>query len=263
MLRTFAAALFLAAFAAFAVMTPAVQAATPQEEQLLIIKKKKLALEKQKKAEEAKKLALAKKQKEKDKILTASGTRKCTGFVQCLFGAKRGMRAERSQNVQNASFAGATSVFAKKTRRTVAWTDGKYAPGSIIVQTPERALYYILGDGKAIRYSVGVGREGMQWSGSSTIASKREWPSWTPPKTMIEREAAKGKIIPAFVEGGPNNPLGARALYIGGTLYRVHGTNNEASIGGAVSSGCIRMTNADVIDLYERVKIGARIYVYQ
>lgn len=263
MLRTFVAALVFAAFATVTMTAPAVQAATPQEEQLLLIKKKKLALEKQKKAEEAKKLALARKQKDKDKILTASAARKCTGFVQCLFGAKRGVRAERSGNFQNASFAGATSVFAKKTRRTVAWTETKYAPGSIIVQTPERALYYVLGDGKAIRYSVGVGREGMQWSGSSTIASKKEWPSWTPPQRMIEREAAKGKIIPAFMEGGPNNPLGARALYIGGTLYRVHGTNNEASVGGAVSSGCIRMVNADVIDLYDRVKIGSRIYVYQ
>lgn len=261
MLRTFAAAVFLAAFAAFAVVSPTVRAATPQEEQLLLIKKKKLALEKQKKAEEAKKLALSK--KGKDQILAASAERKCSGFVQCLFGAKRGARAERSQNFQNASFAGATSVFAKKTRRTVAWTETKYAPGSIIVQTPERALYYVLGDGKAIRYAVGVGREGMQWSGQNVISRKAEWPSWTPPKTMIAREAAKGKIIPAFMEGGPNNPLGARALYVGGTIYRVHGTNNEASIGGAVSSGCIRMMNADVIDLYERVKIGAPIYVYQ
>jgi len=133
----------------------------------------------------------------------------------------------------------------------------------LIVRTPERALYFVSGKGEAIRYSVGVGREGMQWSGNSTIASKAEWPSWTPPAEMIRREAAKGHDLPPFMEGGPENPLGARALYIGGKIYRVHGTNNEASIGGAVSSGCIRMMNADVIDLYDRVKIGARIYVYQ
>jgi lipoprotein-anchoring transpeptidase ErfK/SrfK len=260
-MRKFTAALLVAAFATVIVAPPAVQAATPQEEELLLKKKKKLALEKKKKAEEARKLALAKKQK--DKQLAASTSGKCKGFMQCVFGTKRGVRLERNRNFQNASFPGTTSVFAKKARRTVAWAETKYAPGSIIVKTPERALYYVLGDGKAIRYSVGVGREGFQWSGSSSIASKQEWPSWTPPKVMIEREAAKGHYIPAFMEGGPGNPLGARALYIGGTIFRVHGTNNEASIGGAVSSGCIRMMNADVVDLYERVKIGARIYVYQ
>jgi lipoprotein-anchoring transpeptidase ErfK/SrfK len=268
MMRNFTAALLVAAFTFVTVAPPAAQAAIAQEEELLLKKKKKLAVEKEKKAEavrkvKAKKLALARKKKEKDKILTASAGRKCTGLMQCLFGTKRGVRIERNANFQNASFTGTTSVFAKKSRRTVSWSETQYAPGSIIVKTPERALYYVLEDGKAIRYSVGVGREGFQWSGSSHIASKQEWPSWTPPKVMIEREAAKGHIIPAFMKGGPGNPLGARALYIGGTIYRVHGTNNEASIGGAVSSGCIRMMNADVVDLYERVKIGARIYVYQ
>jgi lipoprotein-anchoring transpeptidase ErfK/SrfK len=120
-----------------------------------------------------------------------------------------------------------------------------------------------MGDGEAMRYSIGVGREGFQWSGNSKIVAKAEWPSWTPPQTMIEREAAKGHIIPPFMKGGPGNPLGARAMYIGGTIYRVHGTNAESSIGGAVSSGCIRMMNADVIDLYGRVKVGSPIYVYQ
>jgi lipoprotein-anchoring transpeptidase ErfK/SrfK len=260
-MRKFTAALLVAAFTTVIVAPPAVQAATPQEEELLLKKKKKLALEKKKKAEEARKLALAKKQK--DKVFAASSTRKCKGFMQCVFRTKRGVRLERNRNYQNASFSGTTSVFAKKSRRTVAWAETKYAPGTLIVRTPERALYYVLGDGKAIRYAVGVGREGFQWSGNSTIVSKQEWPSWTPPKVMIEREAAKGHIIPAFMEGGPGNPLGARAMYIGGTIFRVHGTNNEASIGGAVSSGCIRMMNADVVDLYGRVKIGSRIYVYQ
>jgi lipoprotein-anchoring transpeptidase ErfK/SrfK len=131
------------------------------------------------------------------------------------------------------------------------------------VRTPERALYLVLGEGKARRYKVGVGREGFQWSGTSRVVAKQEWPTWRPPQQMIEREAAKGIILPPVMEGGPENPLGARALYIGGTLYRIHGTNNASSIGGAVSSGCIRMMNADVIDLYERVKLGARVYVYQ
>jgi lipoprotein-anchoring transpeptidase ErfK/SrfK len=147
--------------------------------------------------------------------------------------------------------------------KTVDWNETKFPVGSLIVRTPERALYYVTGNGEAIRYSVGVGREGMQWSGNSKIVAKAEWPNWTPPKVMIEREAAKGHIIPPFMEGGPGNPLGARAMYIGGTMFRIHGTNNEASIGGAVSSGCIRMMNADVIDLYSRVKVGSRIYVYQ
>jgi lipoprotein-anchoring transpeptidase ErfK/SrfK len=151
----------------------------------------------------------------------------------------------------------------RPTRKTVAWSAGKYSPGTIIVKTPERALYYVLPGGEALRYRVGVGKEGFQWSGNAKIVMKQEWPSWRPPKQMIEREAAKGHYIPEFMEGGPGNPLGARALYIGGTLFRIHGTNNAASIGGAVSSGCIRMMNADVIDLYERVKVGSRVYVYQ
>jgi lipoprotein-anchoring transpeptidase ErfK/SrfK len=260
-MRKFTAALLVAAFTTVIVVPPAAQAATPQEEQLLLKKKKKLALEKKKKADETRKLALAKKQKDNEP--TASPAGKCKGFMKCLFGNKRGARFDRNRYFQNASLAGTTSAFAKKSRHTVAWNETKYAPGTIIVKTPERSLYYVLGDGKAIRYAVGVGREGFQWSGSSSIVSKQEWPSWTPPKRMIEREAAKGHYIPAFMEGGPGNPLGARAMYIGGTIFRVHGTNNEASIGGAVSSGCIRMMNADVVDLYERVKIGSRIYVYQ
>ena len=150
------------------------------------------------------------------------------------------------------------------TRATVEFPESsKYKPGSIIVRTPERALYYVMGDGKAMRYRVGVGREGFQWSGNSRIVRKAEWPGWTPPIQMIARERANGRIIPAFMPGGPNNPLGARALYIGGTIYRIHGTNQASTIGGAVSSGCIRMMNNDVIDLYQRVDVGAQVYVYQ
>jgi lipoprotein-anchoring transpeptidase ErfK/SrfK len=151
------------------------------------------------------------------------------------------------------------------TRSLVSFAEaGKYQVGSIIVRTPERALYLVLPDGKAMRYRVGVGREGFQWSGNSRIINKAEWPGWTPPAEMIKREREQnGRVIPTFMPGGPNNPLGARALYIGGTIYRIHGTNQASTIGGAVSSGCIRMMNADVIDLYERVKVGAKVYVYQ
>jgi lipoprotein-anchoring transpeptidase ErfK/SrfK len=194
-----------------------------------------------------------------DRLVTR---RDCKGFLQCLFGSRRVRVTTNATPVQYASL-GRAGLSGKTSRREVDWTETKYPVGSLIVRTPERALYYISAKGEAIRYSVGVGREGMQWSGSSRIDRKAEWPSWTPPEEMIKREAAKGHIIPPFMEGGPGNPLGARALYIGGKIYRVHGTNNEASIGGAVSSGCIRMMNADVIDLYDRVKVGAKIYVYQ
>jgi lipoprotein-anchoring transpeptidase ErfK/SrfK len=135
------------------------------------------------------------------------------------------------------------------------------APGSILVRTAERKLYFILPDGQAIMYRVGVGREGFSWSGRNQISRKAVWPTWTPPKVMIKREAARGHIIPDFMEGGAKNPLGARALYIGGTDFRIHGTTQPWSIGHAVSSGCIRMLNEHVIDLYDRVKIGAKIVV--
>ncbi|GIL01385.1 MAG: L,D-transpeptidase [Alphaproteobacteria bacterium] len=134
-------------------------------------------------------------------------------------------------------------------------------PGTIIVDTAARFLYLVEADGKARRYGIGVGREGFEWSGSHRITRKAEWPGWTPPKEMIAREAARGKALPAHMEGGPDNPLGARALYIGDTLYRIHGTNQPWSIGQAVSSGCIRMRNEDVIDLYERVRVGSRVVV--
>lgn len=133
--------------------------------------------------------------------------------------------------------------------------------GSIVINTSERRLYYLLGNGKALKYAVGVGKEGFDWAGSDRISSKRHWPDWRPPAEMREREAAKGRDLPLLVKGGPNNPLGARALYIGSTLYRIHGTNQPWTVGEANSSGCIRMTNADVIDLYERVGIGAQVIV--
>jgi lipoprotein-anchoring transpeptidase ErfK/SrfK len=135
--------------------------------------------------------------------------------------------------------------------------DGPYGPNTIIVDTSERRLYFVLGDGRAIRYGVGVGRQGFQWSGTHRITRKAEWPGWTPPAAMRKRQPG----LPTYMEGGPNNPLGARAMYIGSTLYRIHGSNQPWSIGQAVSSGCIRMTNDDVIDLYEQVAVGTKVVV--
>ena len=141
-------------------------------------------------------------------------------------------------------------------RETVSWS-GKDAPGSIVVNTKERRLYYVLPDGKALRYGVGVGRPGFEWGGTKTVTNKREWPDWTPPPQMIKRRPD----LPRHMAGGPDNPLGARAMYLGGSLYRIHGSNEADTIGQAVSSGCIRMTNEDVTDLFERVKIGTRVTV--
>lgn len=134
---------------------------------------------------------------------------------------------------------------------------GKHAPGTIIVKTAERRLYFVLGNGTAIRYGIGVGREGSAWSGVSTVSAKREWPDWTPTPDIIKRIPS----VPRHMAGGPANPLGARALYLGSTLYRIHGTNEPWRIGGAASAGCIRMLNDDVIDLYDRTRIGATVIV--
>jgi len=141
-------------------------------------------------------------------------------------------------------------------RETVAYT-GPYSPGTIIISTEERRLYLVLPNGQALRYGVGVGRPGFSWGGTKTITAKREWPSWTPPSQMLRRRPD----LPHFMPGGPDNPLGARAMYLGSSLYRIHGSNEPETIGQAVSSGCIRMTNEDVQDLYERVRIGTRVIV--
>ena len=141
-------------------------------------------------------------------------------------------------------------------RQTVAY-DGPYPERTIVISTSERRLYFVLPNGKAIKYGVGVGREGFTWSGTNRISRKEEWPGWTPPPAMRRRRPG----LPAYMKGGPNNPLGARAMYIGSTLYRIHGSNEPWSIGQAVSSGCIRMVNEDVIHLYEQVAIGTKVVV--
>jgi lipoprotein-anchoring transpeptidase ErfK/SrfK len=134
-------------------------------------------------------------------------------------------------------------------------------PGSIIIDTNTKFLYFVLGDGQARRYGVGVGKPGFEWAGTHNVSRKAEWPEWRPPAEMIAREAKKGRNLPAYMEGGSENPLGARAMYLGSSMYRIHGTNQPWTIGKAVSSGCIRMRNEDVVDLYERVKIGAKVTV--
>jgi lipoprotein-anchoring transpeptidase ErfK/SrfK len=130
-------------------------------------------------------------------------------------------------------------------------------PGTVIIDTANTFLYYILGSGRAIRYGIGVGREGFTWSGVKSVARKAEWPDWYPPAQMIGRQP----YLPRMVAGGPGNPLGARAIYIGGTEYRIHGTNDPTSIGKRASSGCIRLVNDDVIDLYNRITLGAKVIV--
>ncbi len=141
-------------------------------------------------------------------------------------------------------------------RETVAYGGGQPA-GTVVVSTRERRLYLVLPDGRAIRYGIGVGRPGFAWTGGQTITAKREWPDWTPPAAMVKRHPE----IPSHMAGGPDNPLGARALYLGRSEYRIHGSNEPDTIGQATSSGCIRMTNADVTDLYDHVAVGTRVVV--
>jgi lipoprotein-anchoring transpeptidase ErfK/SrfK len=141
--------------------------------------------------------------------------------------------------------------------REIVTYNSRYAPGTVLVDTRERRLYFIMPNNRAVRYGVGVGRPGFEWSGTKTVTRKAEWPTWTPPPQMLRRRPD----LPRFMPGGPENPMGARALYLGSSLFRIHGSNEPETIGQAVSSGCIRMVNDDVIDLYERVRVGARVVV--
>jgi lipoprotein-anchoring transpeptidase ErfK/SrfK len=148
-------------------------------------------------------------------------------------------------------------VLPERLRRTNVALDTREAPGTVIIDTGNTALYYVLGGGRAIRYGVGVGREGFTWAGVQTISRKAEWPDWHPPAQMIARQP----YLPRFMAGGPGNPLGARAMYLGSSEYRIHGTNNPSTIGTFVSSGCIRLTNEDVADLFSHVDVGTRVVV--
>ncbi|MFG1203550.1 L,D-transpeptidase [Xanthobacter aminoxidans] len=153
----------------------------------------------------------------------------------------------------NVGVVGSTSPIG----RQMVSIDPKYAPGNIVIITSERRLYYVTSRGQAIRYGIGVGRDGFRWSGVKTVSAKKEWPSWTPPSQMLKRRPD----LPRYMPGGIDNPLGARAMYLGSSLYRIHGSNEPETIGQAVSSGCFRMTNDDVVDLYNRVRVGATVYV--
>ena len=146
-----------------------------------------------------------------------------------------------------------------KYQRQIVLYRSNEAPGTIVVHTAERFLYVMQSNGRALRYAIGVGREGFQWQGLLQISRKQEWPDWTPPSEMIERQP----YLPRFMAGGPGNPMGARALYLGATVYRIHGTNQPHTIGSAVSSGCFRLVNADVIDLYDRIPVGTKVVVRQ
>ena len=170
--------------------------------------------------------------------------RQSTGRVRRRPGASRSARC-----------AGGPSI-PRFLPRLVAYS-GKEAAGTIVIDTEARFLYLVLGDGKARRYGVGVGRPGFEWAGTHKVTRSAEWPDWTPPEEMLQRRPD----LPRHMEGGPDNPLGARALYLGSTLYRIHGSNEPWTIGHAVSSGCIRMRNEDVIDLYDRVKVGTPVVV--
>jgi lipoprotein-anchoring transpeptidase ErfK/SrfK len=144
-------------------------------------------------------------------------------------------------------------------QRTAVFYRTNEAPGTIIVQTSERYLYLVQGNNRALRYGIGVGRDGFQWQGLVRITAKLEWPDWRPPPEMIERQP----YLPRFMAGGPGNPMGARALYLGQTIYRIHGTNQPQTIGHAVSSGCFRLVNDDVVDLFDRVPVGTKVIIRQ
>jgi len=152
---------------------------------------------------------------------------------------------------------GVVSELPARLKRQVVSYATREAPGTVIIDTPNTYLYYVLGRSRAIRYGIGVGRDGFTWSGVQSITKKAEWPNWTPPAEMIARQP----YLPRFMAGGPGNPLGARAMYLGGTVYRIHGTNAPSTIGTHVSSGCIRLTNEDVADLYSRVNVGTKVIV--
>jgi lipoprotein-anchoring transpeptidase ErfK/SrfK len=184
------------------------------------------------------------------------------GFIEFLFGGGRPAAPRRQMPVQQASLGTQpqemirAEIDPQYLMQVVAY-HGTEKPGTIIVDTPRRFLFLVQNDGTAIRYGIGVGRPGFTWAGAKLVTAKKEWPDWVPPPEMLQRQPD----LPGFMAGGPNNPLGARALYLGSSLYRIHGSNEPWTIGQAVSSGCIRMRNEDVVDLYERVKVGTKVVV--
>jgi lipoprotein-anchoring transpeptidase ErfK/SrfK len=187
------------------------------------------------------------------------------GFIEFLFSGAAPRHAEPQPNRAYANAPTGDQQYEQQAsrdidpryeRQEVAYS-GKEAPGTIVIDTPNKFLYLVESNGRAIRYGVGVGRPGFTWAGVHSISAKKEWPDWVPPDEMLQRQPG----LPHFMAGGPNNPLGARAMYLGSTLYRIHGSNEPWTIGHNVSSGCIRLRNADVIDLYGRVKVGTKVVV--
>ena len=176
---------------------------------------------------------------------------------QPAYGSRRAMLPPMDPQQSEEANDPAQRPFDPKFERQVVDYRGKESPGTIVVDTPNKFLLLVQGDGTALRYGIGVGRPGFTWSGVKTISAKKEWPAWTPPPEMLARRPD----LPRHMEGGPQNPLGARAMYLGSSLYRIHGSNEPWTIGTNVSSGCIRMRNEDVIDLYGRVGVGARVVV--
>jgi lipoprotein-anchoring transpeptidase ErfK/SrfK len=167
------------------------------------------------------------------------------------------MDPQQSMRRQEDAYEPEHAPFDPKFEKQLVDYHGKESAGTIVVDTPNKFLFLVQGDGKALRYGIGVGRPGFTWSGVKQISAKKEWPAWTPPPEMLTRRPD----LPRHMEGGPQNPLGARAMYLGSSLYRIHGSNEPWTIGTNVSSGCIRMRNEDVIDLYGRVSVGARVIV--
>jgi len=189
------------------------------------------------------------------------------GFIEFLFGGGRSMAPPRppSDTRMARGEPYAEPELAERTRpmpdpkfnRQVVPYHGPEKPGTIVIDTPQRFLFLVQDNGTAVRYGIGVGKPGFTWAGAKSITAKKEWPDWTPPPEMLQRRPD----LPNWMAGGPENPLGARALYLGSSLYRIHGSNEPWTIGEAVSSGCIRMRNEDVVDLYERVKVGTKVLV--
>lgn len=179
-----------------------------------------------------------------------------------LWAPDNGRRTVQPRTPQRAAVTGRNySAIDPRFMPTVINYQTQHAPGTIIIDTNSRYLYLVESGGTARRYGVGVGRPGFEWAGTHRVTRKAEWPSWRPPESMKARARAQGQILPDFMPGGPDNPLGARALYLGSTLYRIHGSNEPWTIGQAVSSGCIRMRNEDVIDLYQRTRVGTKVIV--
>jgi lipoprotein-anchoring transpeptidase ErfK/SrfK len=190
------------------------------------------------------------------------------GFIEFLFGGGQPVAAPRPPGEVYAH-AGQTAIapdevvdarrqpIDPKFMKQVVPYMGKESPGTIVIDTTQRFLFLVQGDGTAMRYGIGVGRDGFTWSGVKTVSAKKEWPDWRPPEEMLQRRPD----LPGFMAGGPENPLGARAMYLGSSLYRIHGSNEPWTIGQAVSSGCFRLRNEDVIDLYDRVKVGSKVVV--